>query len=429
MIKIQPIYQEYINFLKDHNINLDWLEEGYYWLDNGIVKGFEQDGTLKKIASIKTSINQDKNSKYHYKLTLKYNNPINNPMSWEQTVNKFNNQLENKVEQAKCMTQISIQKFKDYTPYILTSTGKDSQVMADIVNKLINCKTVFNNTSLDCADTYKIVNQHSEWVVTNPKQGFYDWIKEQNMIPTRFSRACCSIFKEGNHIETFQNQQKLLWFMGIRNDESNNRSKYKWISKNPKWEEKKLDWISISPIIHFTEFDIWLYILKNNLKINPKYKKGYKRCGCAIACPYATKSTWALDEYWYPKMRKRWVNILQQDFKLNEKWYKLNCTIEEYIDNWNGGLVRESPTTEVINEFKNYSGLDKNIIMQYFNKSCYKCKKNIRQKDILGMNMKYFGRNTNKFLCKKCLKKEFNWTNEDFNNQIKTFLAQGCELF
>ena len=39
------------------------------------------------------------------------------------------------------------------------------------------------------------------------------------------------------------------------------------------------------------------------------------------------------------------------------------------------------------------------------------------------------GRNVNKFFCKKCLMREFNWTNDDWDNQIETFQKQGCALF
>jgi len=45
------------------------------------------------------------------------------------------------------------------------------------------------------------------------------------------------------------------------------------------------------------------------------------------------------------------------------------------------------------------------------------------------MNMKMFGRNIEKFKCKKCLMKEFGWTKEDWNKQVEDFKMQGCKLF
>jgi len=34
---LQPIFKEYIQFLKDNGVDLP-IEEGYYWLDNQIIK-------------------------------------------------------------------------------------------------------------------------------------------------------------------------------------------------------------------------------------------------------------------------------------------------------------------------------------------------------------------------------------------------------
>ena len=221
---------------------------------------------------------------------------------------------------------------------------------------------------------------------------------------------------------------KALWFMGVRNDESAKRADRKDITQNPKW--KGLDWYGCLPVRKWSEFDIWLYILKYNLEINPKYRKGYNRVGCGIACPYYTKYTWVLDKYWYPKMYERWHNILQEDFLKNERWQQLNCTLEEYHSCWNGGLLRPEPTDEVINEMMEYKGItDYEVAKQYFNKTCCKCGKNVRQNDVLAMNMKYLGRDTDKFYCKKCFMKEFNMTKEQWEGKVEGFKAQGCTLF
>lgn len=166
------------------------------------------------------------------------------------------------------------------------------------------------------------------------------------------------------------------------------------------------------------------------LKLIQKYKKGYSRVGCHCACPYYAKSTWILDKYWYSKAYKRWRDILKEDFISNQKWLIMNCTIEEYLTQaWNGGVFRSEPTQEVIDEFVKYTGIDKQIALQYFNKKCCECNKRIKHKEVLSMNLKVHGRQVNKFYCKKCLMKEFNWTQEDWNRQVESFKAQGCALF
>lgn len=75
----------------------------------------------------------------------------------------------------------------------------------------------------------------------------------------------------------------------MRNDESNLRSGYgdEWI--NDKWGNR--DWLGVLPIRAWTDLDIWLYTFRENLDFNQKYRMGYSRVGCGIACPNYTKST------------------------------------------------------------------------------------------------------------------------------------------
>ena len=82
------------------------------------------------------------------------------------------------------------------------------------------------------------------------------------------------------------------------------------------------DWIALLPIRQWSEFDIWLYILSEDIEINDKYRYGYDRVGCGIACPNYTKYTWVLDKYWYPYLFNRWRNILRNDFMKEFGWSK-----------------------------------------------------------------------------------------------------------
>ena len=227
----------------------------------------------------------------------------------------------------------------------------------------------------------------------------------------------------------------MLFLFGMRNDESNSRSGYTDIWINNKWGNR--DWIGLLPIRKWSDLDIWLYIFRENIEINPKYRMGYSRVGCGIACPNYSKSTWVLDKYWYPNLHQRWRDILKADFTINNKWLIMNCTVDEYINKgWNGGVFRPEPTVEVIDEYTEVSGLNRDVAEKYFNKYCSNgClnkrhqPRKIKDKETLAMNMKLFGRNTNKFLCKKCLMKEYEWNNNDWNALVEDFKCQGCKLF
>lgn len=129
-------------------------------------------------------------------------------------------------------------------------------------------------------------------------------------------------------------------------------------------------------------------------------------------------------------MYNRWHNIIEKKFIDNQRWTKLNCTIAEYHSCWNGGLLRKEPTEEVISEFMEYKNLDnRDIALKYFNKNCKVCGKNIRQSEIIAMNLKLIGRGINEFYCKKHFKEFYNISEEKFLEMIDDFKSQNCNLF
>lgn len=416
-----PIFNDYIKFLNETTTELDFLKEGYYWYDKSIIKAFDINGNLIKIARIYYTDDLRVNIK-------KYKNADIKLESWKDTVVRNSDELSQLEYQSKKLIENSIDKYSDRKLAVLSSGGKDSSVTTYIVKSIYpNVEIIFNNTSLDCADTYLHIKKEDNLTIINPKEGFYQWRNRLNFIPTRFARACCNIFKEGAMVDYLDEDDKYLFFMGMRNQESAKRSNYIDEWKNEKWENR--EWDAILPIRKWTELQIWLYIFKNDIDINPKYKKGYSRVGCAIACPYYQKSTWVLDEYWYPNMRKRWTDILIEDFRTNNKDLIMNCTEKEYLTCWNGGIFRNEPTEDVVEEFANRNNLDIIVAKNYFNHTCTECNKRIKHKDVIGMNMKFNGRTISNMYCKKHLKQKLQLTDEQWDYYVETFKSQGCELF
>jgi len=418
---MNPVFKEYGKFLKD-TCGLE-LEEGYYWLDNQIIKCFDYEGNIHKLYRLK--INDD--------LSMTYSKPKDystiskeNIEPWKSTILRNFYILEELEKESLSLIKEALNKYNDCTPEILTSGGKDSSVTMHLVRKVKeSIHAIGNNTTLDCSDTYKHFKTLSNFKLITPNEGFYQWRERIQFIPTRFARACCTKFKEGAMMDYLDKDDIYIFFLGMRNEESSARSGYEDYWRNEKWTD---GWNGCLPIRKWTELEIWLYIMYNNISVNEKYKKGYARVGCAIACPYYTKSTWVLDKYWYPKMYKRWHNILDNDFEQNNKDLIMNCTQSEYHSCWNGGTLRKEPTKEVIEQYAERNGLDINIAEKYFNHTC-ECGKRIKSKEVLAMNMKFHGRNVNKFFCKKCLIKELNLSKEEWNNNVERFKQQGCELF
>ena len=57
---MNPIYDEYINFLRNTSgMKLHELKEGYFWLDNQIIKGFDKSGNIHKLWRVKISDSLD----------------------------------------------------------------------------------------------------------------------------------------------------------------------------------------------------------------------------------------------------------------------------------------------------------------------------------------------------------------------------------
>ena len=410
------------------------IEAGKYWLDNHFIWAFTPDGELHKLykyqvfddLSIKIS---DYQSKKPNKTRFLSSDDFE---TWWQTVDRLTPELKEYEKEAERVIEKALTDYPDHEKVVMTSTGKDSMVTLDLVQRFLpDVKVIFNNTSMDCADTYRLVKSHEDWIISNPKEGFYSWSKRNNFIPSRFHRACCDVFKEKNGIDYLSdnNMDKVIMFMGVRNDESSHRADREDFNHNPKWGNK--DWYSCMPIRKFNELLIWIYILKYDLEINTKYKKGYARVGCNVVCPYATKYNWILDRYWYFKSWQRWQRILRNDFVKEQRWTKCNSTIDEYaIGGWSGGLYRPEPNDEVINEFMKYKGLtDRNVALQYFNKTCCVCGKNVRQNDVLGMNLKLHSRDVEKIYCKKHLMELHNMSPEEWDKNVEDFKAQGCKLF
>lgn len=70
---MNPIFNEYLTFLRDTSgKQLSDLKEGYFWLDNQIIKGFDKQGNIHKFYRI--SISDDLKLAFHGNLHFLYVN-------------------------------------------------------------------------------------------------------------------------------------------------------------------------------------------------------------------------------------------------------------------------------------------------------------------------------------------------------------------
>ena len=190
-------------------------------------------------------------------------------------------------------------KFDTSSMFVSFSGGKDSTVTSNLVIRALSNERIphiYGDTTLEYPTSGKYIEEFKKsyprtplLVAKNLDQDF------QNLCdvvgpPSRVMRWCCTIFKTGaitKKIEQlFKNKLHLLSFQGIRRAESLSRSKYDRDTDSPKISKQQV----ASPIIDWTDFDVWLYILANKIPFNRAYRQGFSRVGC-WCCP--NNSDWS----------------------------------------------------------------------------------------------------------------------------------------
>lgn len=202
--------------------------------------------------------------------------------------------------------------------FVSFSGGKDSSVVSDLVRKALSNPSIihiFGNTTLEFPHTYeylsrfKVENKKTPVLrAENKEQDFFN-LCEVFGPPSRSLRWCCTIFKTGfigDKIQkTFGNQKKVLTFYGIRRSESTSRSNYERSSIGKKISKQ----LVASPIIDWTDYDVWLYILSTGIDFNDAYRLGYTRVGC-WCCPNNSQWSQFLASVYMPELYHKFYGIL-----------------------------------------------------------------------------------------------------------------------
>jgi phosphoadenosine phosphosulfate reductase len=113
---------------------------------------------------------------------------------------------------------------------------------------------------------YPDAQQIERYVGDNGINGFYLGVEER--------LSCCHIRK----IEPFRRAVagRKAWITGVRREQSAERALGEAIG----WDERYGLW-KVSPLLDWTEEDVWAYIRSRNLPYNALHDKGYPSIGCA----------------------------------------------------------------------------------------------------------------------------------------------------
>ena len=198
--------------------------------------------------------------------------------------------------------------FSSNTDIFVTSFsgGKDSQVLLDLVSRVIPAEdfvVIYSDTGYELPPSLELYKKIENYytckypsirfhIAKNHQPVLYYW--DEIGTPSRIHRWCCSIMKSAPLSKLLKElvgngkQPNAVLFDGVRAEESQSRSSRSRIGKNVK--HNKI--INASPLLEWNATEVYLYLFFNNLPINRAYRKGLSRVGCVI-CPYS--STWSED--------------------------------------------------------------------------------------------------------------------------------------
>lgn len=213
--------------------------------------------------------------------------------------------------------------------YLAFSGGKDSQVLYHLaVQGGVKFKAHMNLTSVDPPEVIRFVKKNYPDVeLIKPRMSIYEMAKKKGCLPTRLVRWCCEEFKE-------MSGAGKVTLIGIRKSESTNRKKRNEIETGDRkfsgtfdqWSEHQekmvtcvggKDKILVSPILYWTEKDVWDYLKRMHIPYCKLYDKGYKRIGC-IMCPMSNYKQNVREMKDFPHVGKNWRKTIE--WLIENKW-------------------------------------------------------------------------------------------------------------
>lgn len=196
------------------------------------------------------------------------------------------------------------------------SGGKDSQVVYDLCKRAKIKFKAYYNVSFESNVTKKFIRENYPEVIWRKehKFGFIENIIKNygGLLPTQQIAFCCKDYK---HNPRYVDECSII---GVRKVESQKRAKRTVLSLKNKRIKKKLQTevseyfidkcqsigsqsiIQLLPIVEWSDKEVWDYIKKYNIPINPEYRN-QNRIGC-IVCPKANFSRNYRALLKYPKL-------------------------------------------------------------------------------------------------------------------------------
>jgi len=220
--------------------------------------------------------------------------------------------------QACVFIQEAVSVYPDRTLVVSFSGGKDSTVVSHLVRTALGRADIlhmFADTGIEMPDTYRFLDTFRRdrpsvpLMVIRASADFFQLCHEIGP-PSRIQRWCCSTQKAvplGSVVNAANGAKGVLCFDGIRRAESSRRNGYLRITTKTKIGREVL----ASPILDWTDLEVWIYGLSAGLPINEAYLRGFKRVGC-LYCPLNSAWSEALTALHYSNEHELWIATLRE---------------------------------------------------------------------------------------------------------------------
>ena len=231
--------------------------------------------------------------------------------------------------------------------YNTFSGGKDSQCLYHIVKLAgVKHKTHMNLTSVDPPEVIRFVKtQYPDVDLIKPEKSIYQYAVDMKILPTMRVRWCCEKFKESAGAGK-------VTLIGIRHAESTRRAKRNEVEINNRKFSGNLDELDdyrkernaqkrgrkpkgyrevtivnatgertlgcirgkesllISPIINWTDDDVWTFLNTLGITHCELYDQGWHRIGC-IGCPMSSAKQKILENERWPHVKRNWIKAIK----------------------------------------------------------------------------------------------------------------------
>ena len=173
-----------------------------------------------------------------------------------------------------------------------SSLGAEDQVILDMMTRCCKDFSVFTlDTGRLFPETYDIIDRTNKKYGLTIKVYFPDSDQVENMVNTKGinlfydsveNRKLCCYLRKIEPLKKALPGNK-IWITGLRKDQSLNR----FYTDLVEWDEK-FEIVKVSPLINWTEKEVWNYIRKKDVPYNLLHDKGFPSIGCQ-PCTRAVK--------------------------------------------------------------------------------------------------------------------------------------------